>query len=123
MSILLGSLDPPRTLKAYCPLVCSHYTYTYSLAAHNTLSGDHLVSGLSHQTIRFMKAETMSVLLTVTDASLVYGSKLFCSNNCVNISFISPSIKQVAAVNTHSCLHHVLPSIHHNAWNIELKII
>jgi len=114
MSILLGSLDPPRTLKAYCPLVCSHYTYTYSLAAHNTLS---------HQTIRFMKAETMSVLLTVTDASLVYGSKLFCSNNCVNISFISPSIKQVAAVNTHSCLHHVLPSIHHNAWNIELKII
>lgn len=81
---------------------------------------------LSHQTIRFMKAETRSILLPVTDAGLVYGSKLFCSDNYVNVSFISarpPNIEQVAAVNTHSFVHHFLSSVYHNAWNIELKII
>lgn len=28
-------------------LLCSHYTYMYSMAAHNTLSDNHLASGLS----------------------------------------------------------------------------
>ena len=121
-----SSVKPRLTqdLKSLLPS-CVLITPTHPLWQHITQLGviTWSVVCLSHQTVRFMKAETRSILLPVTDAGLVYGSKPFCSDNYVNVSFISPPIEQVAAVNTHSCVHHFLPSVYHNAWNIELKII